>query len=198
MLEGIITLLYTIGAVDIIYTHETITHFKLNELGRKLLGLSSNFIEDKKNDFNCILNNKKLVISTMGNNTSKINLLKRIGKPIGNDMFLITYKEFMKECNTDSDIDYNIKGLTELFDVDVPSIWTDFISEINERLKPIYNEQELIVVNFPKDNKDFLNIILDNDNIRELFLMVEGFKGAFSSNNYKLFKKIMKDEGFFL
>ncbi len=198
MLQGIVTMLYSIGAADFIFNSGEITHFKLTDLGRKLLGLSSNFVEIKKESFMYSFHDKKLIILTEGKNSAKLNFFERIGHSLGNGLFLISYKEFMKECNSDTDIEYNIRELTDLFPEDVAGNWLSFISDINDRLKPTYNEQELIVVNFPQDNREFVNLILENSRIRDLFLMVEGFRGAFSLNNYKQFKKIMKEEGFFL
>lgn len=213
--RGIIALLYTLGAVDIgiskSVTHEKIkvdkeylspfdyiSYFKITELGLKLFGLKSDYIEKRSDESSITIFTSKRIISVTGVNKSLTNFLNKIGKNIGRGNFLISYQSFLSCCNSEEDIYYNIDRLKKILNKNTPEIWNDFLFQLNDRIFPTYNEQELIIINFPRENEKFIETVVNNKKIRNLYSMVEGFRGAFNNKNYILFKKLMKDEGFYI
>lgn len=215
MVKGIITLLFTLGAVDIVIDRsevkyrqkvdkkaltpfDSLSHFRLTSLGLKLFGLESNYKTSVKKKSNYTIHKNRTMITIERRNSSLGNYLKRVGDFVGGNTYLISYRSFFRECKTEEDLEYNLKRLNDVIKKDIPEVWIDFIEGLNDRINPMYNEQELLIVNFPMENSAFINTILENSKIRSLFLMVEGFKGAFSRRNYKQFKKLMSNEGFFI
>lgn len=205
---GIIFFLYSIGAADLVVdlenkkyglsTLESVTHFRITELGKRLLGLKSTYKIEGKIKSSSLFHPTKKIITINGDDSSMEIFCNRIGHSIGGGHFLVTYKSFFKECNTERDFEYNIDKLTAFLGDNPPEIWVDLLSELDESINPTYNEQELLVINFPRNNTRFIDAIMDNERIRSLFLMVEGFKGAFNTKNYKIFKRLMKEEGFII
>lgn len=198
MLVGISYFLYSIGGADLIIKETIPTHIKLTELGKKLFGLPSTFKLTTATGFSYTFNEKRLIIHIKGRDAAKENFFKRIGKQAGSEIYIITPVDFIKECSSEEDLYHNIDTLKKLLPDSVPEIWRHFISDMEERIYPLYNEQELIVVNFPRDDMEFIETIMDNSRIRALFSMVEGFKGAFSRSDYSKFKKLMKEEGYLI
>lgn len=213
--RGIITFLYTVGAVNLgidrygenrciaasksyLTPFDYISHFKLTDLGLKLLGLKSNYNFKRSGEFSLTFSKTKRIISLTGKDKSLKNFLTRIGEEIGEGTFIVSFKSFISSCQSEEDIYYNIDRLKKLLKDNIPEVWKKFISEMDDRIYPAYNEQELIVVNFPRENDLFIETVVNNSKIRKLYSMVEDFRGAFSKKNYNLFKKYMKDEGFYI
>lgn len=214
LVKGIILLFHTLGAVDIAVAEgetenrikfnrrgltpfDNIFYFRLTELGQILLGLKKVYNE-KRDESTIIFHNTKTMVTLKGKSVKERNFFKRIGKNIGDGTYLISFNSFFKECNKEEDLEYNFKNLLNLLGKDIPKVWNDFLTEIDSRINPTYNEQELLVINFPRENQVFIDTVLNNPKIRELFYMVEGFRGAFSHKNYSIFKKLMRDEGFLI
>ena len=206
--RGVIFFLYSIGAVDIVINSnnkefnlhplETLTHFRVTQLGRKLFGQKSTYSLEQKNKTTCTFNEKRTLVSICGDDTILHNFFRRISKPIGGGHYLINYETFFSKCENERDIDYNLDRIITLLGKNPPEIWRNFISEITDRINPTYNEQELIVINFPQDNDEFINLITENSGIRSLYYLVEGYKGAFTKKNYKEFKKSLKEKGYII
>lgn len=208
-------MLYSFGVVDIgisenprtvrlkenkegLTPFDNITHFKMTQFGKKIFDLKSTYVEVKPREFLYTFHSSKTIISTVGNDSSFNMFLERIGQSIGSGTYLVTYKSFLKECENIQDITSHIDRLEEMLSDNRPAIWDEFLTTIWDRAQPTYNDQELLIINFPRENQDFIDIIVNNEKIRGLFLMVEGFRGAFNNGDYKTFKKLMKDEGFLI
>ncbi|QEN04235.1 hypothetical protein EW093_05785 [Thiospirochaeta perfilievii] len=198
MFKGIVLLLFTIGVADIVFKDSEPTHFRMTEFGKRVFGLPSRFKERVLNNYSYKFSSSRLFITTSGRDSGKELFFNRIGELLGKGVYKVSYSSFIKECKTQRDIDTNMKTLLSLLPEDVPTVWSDFISKCTDRIYPVYNEQELIVVNFPKENSDFIFEITEDPKLRDLFLMVEGFKGAFSRKNYAEFKRVLKERGYFL
>lgn len=204
--KGIVLLFHTLGLVDIIMKEnsdsltpfDNITHFRLTELGLKLFGHNSSYVENKNYMTSSILHESRKLITLSGSNPKLENFLNRVGVDLGDRNYSITFNSFLKECNSIEDVEYNINKFKELFSSSFSKIWVDFLSQLEDRINPTYNEQELLVINFPKDNSPFLDVILNDEKIRSLFIMVEGYRGAFSKKDFILFKKLMKEYGFYI
>ncbi|MGL1890154.1 MAG: hypothetical protein OCD02_00940 [Spirochaetaceae bacterium] len=213
--KGIITMLHSFGVVDIgisenvqttrlkeknqgLTAFDKITHFRMTQFGKKLFGQKSTYVEPTTEEFSYIFHRTKTIVSTIGKDSAFNLFLNRIGDSIGSGAYLINYKSFFKECETTQDVSYNIDRLEEMLPDVIPEVWNQFITAIQDRIEPTYNDQELLIINFPRENKGFIDVVLNNDKIRGLFLMVEGFRGAFNKSDYKTFKKLMKDEGFLI
>lgn len=206
--RGIIFFLYSIGAADIVIDKESkdygfsplesLTHFRITSLGKRLFGLKSSYKKPLQAESSCTFNDRKLIITILGEDSALHNFCKSIALQLSEGLYILTFETFFKECSSDKQIEYKLDKLTTLLGDNLSNIWKDFISEISDRIHPTYNEQELIVINFPKEDEAFISTIMDTSKIRSLFLMVEGFKGAFSSKNYKEFIKIMKEYGYII
>lgn len=197
MLTGIVTLLYSLGGVDLVFDKE-ITHFKLNEIGQYLVG--------KRDDLKIVTQNSSQPVFSKDRLFVYIDPLDSINRLIFNnisicfnkDYYRLDYKSFFRNLNSESEVFYYIEKIETLLDRNSNPVWDEFLTKISDRVNPIYNEQQLIVVNFPQNNSEFTHIILENEKIRKLFLMVEDFRGAFSTSNYKEFKRLLKEEGFII
>lgn len=211
--KGILALLYSLGAVDLaldregkkhtlsrkkegLTPYDSVAFYRLTPLGLKLFSLPSDWEEKKTSDFNYTFHSQKTLISCEGEDASLLNFFTRIGEPLGSGGYLVTLKSFVKECSTEEDVLYNLDRLEELMP-EIP-LWQELTEKIRDRIHPVYNEMELLVVHFPQENREFLDTILNREKIRKLFYMVEGGRGAFSRKNYLLFQKYMKEEGYLI
>lgn len=208
MCRGIIFFLYSFGAADIIfntnmkefglYELESITHFKLTELGKRLLGLKSTYELKTKKESVCKFNDKRTIVYVTGEDSGIFNFFENISTSMSGGYYILSFETFFKNCENESDTEYKIDRLTTLLGLNPPEIWSNFLSGLTDRINPTYNEQELTVINFPQDNEEFIDLIMDDEGLRSLFYIVEGFKGAFTSKNYKEFKRSLKEKGYII
>ncbi len=198
---GAAMFLYSFGCSDLMYADKNfskITHFKLTSLGCKIMGLPSDYVIKEEKQFSFEFNSIIKAISTPEENISGINFLEDIGDKIGSGLYLTTHESLFRNCNSREDCEKKLEKVEEIAPKNLPIIWENFIESAYNRICPIYNEQNLIVINFPKGDKEFIDLVVNNRNIRKLYSMVEGFRGAFTPENYIQFKKNMKEKGYFL
>lgn len=203
--KGIILLFHTLGLVDIAIKEnksftpfDNIISFRLTELGLKLFGHNSSYVENTNYKTSYILHKSRRLITLSDPNPRLENFLNRVGEDLGDRNYYITFSSFLKKCNSIEDVEYNINQFKKQFSSHFSKVWSDFFTQLEDRINPIYNEQELLVINFPKDNSQFIDIVLNDAKIRNLFIMVEGCRGAFSRNDFISFKKLMKEYGFYI
>lgn len=215
LVKGVVMLLYSIGAVDIIASYsgirtrqkidsydltpfDLISAFKITPLGLKLFNRSSTYKFSNNESSSYRFLEDKTIILTQGNDPTAINFFNRIGDRFGDRDFIVTPVSFIKECETESDIVGNIKRLEDYINCNNRTIWDKLISDIESRINPLYNEQELTVVNIPIENHSFVNEVINNPLVNNLYTIVEGGKLAFNRSNLNTFKKKMKKMGYLI
>lgn len=215
LVKGIVMLLHSIGAVDITASYASIkvkqkvdkynltpfdlvSAFRITPLGSKLFGKSSNYVYRNEKSVSYKFLEDKTIILNKGNDPAAENFFNRIGKKIGENDYIITPASFIKECSIENDITSNINRLKSYINCNNTTRWDKFISDIESRINPIYNEQELIVVNVPIENRDFVSEVINNPLVSNLYTVVEGGRLAFNRNNLNIFKKKMKKIGYLI
>lgn len=215
LVKGIVMFLHSIGAVDIVASesgiktkqkaessyltpYDLITAIKLTQLGLKLFGRPSTYQYKTNSNLEYEFLEDKTIILISGNDPNIENFFSRIGIKIGKNDYFITPISFIKECSTHKDVMYNIGRLEGYLNCKNTKVWQDLINQVESRINPIYNEQELIVVNLPLENTSFIDEVINNPSLNSLYYMVEGGKIAFEKENYNKFKKIMKKNGYLI
>lgn len=215
MVKGIAMFLHSIGAVDIAVSkygvktkqkvdskyltpYDFITSVRLNQLGLKLFNRPSKYVVKKENDLEYKFLENKSIILTKGSDPGIENFFKRIGDKISDTDYIVTPISFIKECNNYDDVVYNVDRLEEYLNCENSGVWQDLITKVESRVNPIYNEQELIVVNLPMENQEFVEEVINNPSINTLYTMVEGGRIAFNAKNLSVFKNKMKKIGYLI
>lgn len=215
LVKGIVMFLHSIGAVDITVSkkgvkskqnvdskyltpYDFITSVRLNQLGLKLFNRTSKYEFKNNNLMEYKFLEDKTIILTKGSDPGIENFFKRIGNKISDSDYIVTPTSFIKECNNYDDIVYNVDRLEEFLNCENPGVWQDLVTKVESRVNPIYNEQELIVVNLPMENREFVEEVINNPLINNLYSMVEGGRIAFNPKNLSVFKNKMKKIGYLI
>lgn len=208
MLRGILTVLHMLGGVELginpsnrefgVSSFESVICFKLTKRGLYLLDEISSWSEPSKADEVIHFNSTFLLVEYHGKQSSITNFLKRVSRPRGSGLYSISADSFMKEITDEKTFYYNLEKLEEMLGESPERHWEEFLNRLRERLYPTYNELQMIVINFPRDNSEFLDLVQHRDDIRGLYLMVEDYRAAFTTSAYKEFKRLIKESGFII
>lgn len=200
LLLGILNLLYILGGIDItLDDSDSIDWIRINSYGNRLFGrsrISSHEKEESNFDYNFL--SSETIITTNGIKDPIFDLLLRIGERIGDRDIIITPVSFFKNINSESEININLKRLKDLVNCKDRDKWDKLFDSIESRIEPLYNEQQSIIVNLPLENREFVELVLENPKLKDLFSLVEGGRVVFTAPDYKKFKKELKSLGYFL
>lgn len=192
---GIVNLLNILGGVDLKKSGDKIEYIRLNSRGSKLFGRvkpnSPSTLDFKYNPLS-----SATIIETNGVTSPIKDFFQRVGNKIGEKDYIITPQTFFKNASDINDVEINLGRLREL--TGSRDAWSNLFNEIENRIEPLYNEQELIVVNLPMENSSFVNEVMENPSLSNLFSIVEGGRVAFTRENYMQFKKSVRKIGYFI
>lgn len=193
---GLVNLLYTLGGVDIKREKGKIESFSINDRGLKLFGRVKSIKPTSMFKFNFL--NSATIIETNGVESPLKEFFQRVGERIGDRDYIVTPKTFFINSNDINEVEINIERLKSLIEDKPGEAWEDLFTELENRIEPLYNEQELIIVNLPLENDNFTNEVMDDPKLSSLFSLVEGGRIAFTRENYRIFKKEVRSIGYFI
>jgi len=180
---------------------DNLKFLKITELGKYAIGAKKNYEslnESESYRMNISLSPDVLVATVdAANNLAKI-ILREFGEQIGENSFKFNYKYFFKNSKNFSDIKAKYSRLKELFkEIKMHDNWKKFLQNLENRILSITMFDKMIVYNLP-DNRDLINLFINDQRIKKIILKVENNKFAIKKDNIPALLKIVSEAGFWI
>lgn len=207
-LRGFITLLASIGLVEIAYTEEEIIgmgsgikYVRLSPLGRYSAGLSKTFPEEKGNsDFTYSLDTDRLIVTTANKENPYNAMMQDIAKQIVPGKFITDAKLFMRKCDTPSELEETIKRFKSIVQEEIPENWQRFFAELHERCEGIgYSHgKTMLMLDLNPDARELQRFILSNEKMAPHILKCDGYRLLVEKDYVDDFLNLIKGEGYLI
>lgn len=171
---------------------------KLTDLGKFILGKTDEYtLEKKYEEEKVFLDEKQLLVTVIGDSPTKRIFFDRISKKIGENLYKISSTTFKKGLVTKENLLERIEKFKENVDgVEIPNNWKDFFDEYIRKFDSIKIVSNYVVFKLPED-KELIDLILNNSKIRELVLKAEDYHLLVDNKNIEKFKKLLGETGYY-
>ena len=199
---GIIEIAYdpTTTANGPSYLTDALRYVRLTNLGKYVFGkakfyqLPTTMVNTCK-DFE--LNTDRLLIKVLNPNSKGSFALEKIATPITSQLYRTDFSVFLKECNTQDDIEKDIDLFKKYIANEPPQIWADFFNTMLERSNALKKvKTSYITRSIDAKDKELQDIIMHDPNIKQYILRAEGYVVLIEQAHLNDVNNILKTYGY--
>lgn len=199
---GIIEIAYdpTTTAYGPSYLTDALRYVRLTNLGKYVFGkakfyqLPTTMVNTCK-DFE--LNADRLLIKVLNPNSKGSFALGKIATPITPQLYRTDFSVFLKECNTQDDIEKNIDLFKKYIANEPPQIWADFFNTMLERTNALKKvKTNYITRSIDAKDKELQDIIMHDPKLKQYILRAEGYVVLIEQAHLNDVNNILKTYGY--
>lgn len=182
------------------YLTDALRYVRLTNLGKYVLGEAKSYqlpatIVNTCKDFE--LNTDRLLIKVLNPNSKGNFALGKIATPITPQLYRTDFSVFLKECNTQDDIEKNIDLFKKYIANEPPQIWADFFNTMLERTNALKKvKTSYITRSIDAKDKELQDIIMHDPNIKQYILRAEGYVVLIEQAHLSDVNNILKTYGY--
>lgn len=182
------------------YLTDALRYVRLTNLGKYVLGEAKSYqlpatIVNTCKDFE--LNTDRLLIKVLNPNSKGNFALGKIATPITPQLYRTDFSVFLKECNTQDDIEKNIDLFKKYIANEPPQIWADFFNAMLERSNALKKvKTSYITRSIDAKDKELQDIIMHDPNIKQYILRAEGYVVLIEQAHLNDVNNILKTYGY--
>lgn len=179
--------------------YDGIKYIKLTNLGKYIFGLNENYDYLKNNEKEEIqLDDKRFLITIIGDAPVKRIFLEKIGKKIGINLYKITKDSFLRKIENYSDLIERIDKFKKIIcSDDIPKNWEEFFENLAQKFNSIQEVKNYTVLKI-KPDKDLLELINKDKRFKDLVLKAEKYHLLLENEKMEEVTKILKGYGYFI
>lgn len=178
--------------------YDGLKYVKLTELGKFVLGRVDEYdFGDAKEKAEIFLDDDRLILSIIGEAPVKSMFLERVSQKIGPNKFKFTGETFLKGIENIGELEGRIKDFKKKICPDIPEIWDEFFETLLKKSQVIKLVQNVVVLKFERD-RDLLNLIGKDEELKRLILKAEDFHVILVEENKARVLDILKSYGYFV
>lgn len=173
-------------------------YVRLTALGEHILGDTKKYkatITERSG--RVVLDDSRLLIMLEGNDRVQRLAVEKIAEHITGNHYRVTPQSFFKDCTSRKDIRDSIDYFTNKIGEPLPKNWKLFFDEVLQRINPLTPISNMLVFSFDPSNKQLLNLLLHDPELRSLVSKAEGHRFLVSRANYPKLRKRLEEKGFF-
>jgi len=216
-LKLVMFVLNTLGVVNIAYTepkndifqdkknpwlsvYDGIKEVSLTPLGAWLLGKTDTYEGfTKKASVKVTLDDKRLIVTVMGNDPVVDLTLTRMARPIGSGCFIVSSDIFLQDCETAGDIRDKINIFKTNISKNPPQIWEEFFTSLLEKFDPLeYRPENMLLFKLDPSNKDLISLLFSDSYLKWNIMKVEDYHILIPGSSYKAVKTRLAEYGYLL
>ncbi len=216
-LKLVMFVLNTLGVVDIAYTepknnifqdknnpwlsvYDGIKEVSLTPLGAWLLGKSDTYEGfTKKASVEVVLDDKRLIVTVIGNDPVVDLTLTRMSHPLGSGSFIVSSDIFLQDCRSAGDIKDKINNFKTNICKKPPQIWEDFFTSLLQKIDPLeYQQEVMLLFKLDPSNKDLISLLFTDPYLKWNIMKVEDYHILIRESSYKAVKKRLAEHGYLL
>ncbi|MFW6372791.1 MAG: hypothetical protein ACOC3W_03745 [Thermodesulfobacteriota bacterium] len=173
-------------------------YVRLSELGAYILGKKDRFTAAVEiPSARIILDDRRLLITIEGDDKIKLLTLDQIGERIGEAAFRVTHGSFLKDCESEADIQRKIALFKEQVSDDPPAVWVDFFQEIQDRINPLTRAADMVLYKL-KPDPELVSLMATDSILKKFILKAEGYHIAVSNQHLGIVTKRLASFGYFI
>lgn len=182
------------------YLTDALRYVRLTNLGKYVLGEAKSYqlpatMVNTCKDFE--LNADRLLIKVLNPNSKGSFALGKIAAPITPQLYRTDFSVFLKECNTQDDIEKNIDLFKKYIANEPPQIWADFFNTMLERTNALKKvKTNYITRSIDAKDKELQDIIMHDPNIKQYILRAEGYVVLIEQAHLNDVNNILKTYGY--
>lgn len=182
------------------YLTDALRYVRLTNLGKYVLGEAKSYqlpttMVNTCKDFE--LNTDRLLIKVLNPNSKGNFALGKIATPITPQLYRTDFSVFLKECNTQDDIEKNIDLFKKYIANEPPQIWADFFNAMLERSNALKKvKTNYITRSIDAKDKELQDIIMHDPNIKQYILRAEGYVVLIEQAHLNDVNNILKTYGY--
>lgn len=182
------------------YLTDALRYVRLTNLGKYVLGEAKSYqlpatIVNTRKDFE--LNTDRLLIKVLNPNSKGSFALEKIATPITSQLYRTDFSVFLKECNTQDDIEKKIDLFKKYIANEPPQIWADFFNAMLERSNALKKVRtSYITRSIDAKDKELQDIIMHDPNIKQYILRAEGYVVLIEQAHLNDVNNILKTYGY--
>lgn len=201
---GILDLVFT--KPDISYLSRTadspydgIKAFRLTELGSFVINQTDHYHSKVKAPFTLELAKDSLsILLADGSHERAATAIASFAKPFGSKRFYTDANLFLNDCKDSTDLQGKIDLFSSLFSTELPAVWKDFFHEISQKVNPLEEEDEFSVFRINPENRNLLQLIVRDPELKKLSLKAEGYLILIPEKNVNKYRKRLQHFGYLL
>lgn len=182
------------------YLTDALRYVRLTNLGKYVLGEAKSYqlpatMVNTCKDFE--LNADRLLIKVLNPNSKGNFALGKIATPITSQLYRTDFSVFLKECNTQDDIEKNIDLFKKYIANEPPQIWAGFFNAMLERSNALKKVRtSYITRSIDAKDKELQDIIMHDPNIKQYILRAEGYVVLIEQAHLNDVNNILKTYGY--
>lgn len=184
-------------AKNYLSAYDGLKYIKLTNLGEYIIGKAENYITSLTSDEKITLNSKNLIIKLNRKSNFKSFLIKKFAEEIDSLNFKVTYKSFLADCKTKSDIQEKIEEFKNKISSQTSDVWEDFFGQLVLKSEAINQTSNFIVFQIDKD-KNLLELLSKDYFLKKSIIRAESYKILVESNNVDGVRERLKEFGYFI
>ncbi len=173
-------------------------YVRLSQLGAYVMGKSDAFTAAVElPTARLTLDDRRLLITMEGEDKLKILILEKIGEPISESAFRVTYASFLKGCNNEADIQQKMKLFNEQISDAPPAVWTDFLKKIQARINPLTRAGNVVLYKL-KPDPELISLVATDPILKEHILKAEDYHIAVENKHFRTVMDRLASFGYFI
>ena len=213
--KSILFLLGTLGVVELYYDipcvseglylkngylskYDGLKYIALTDLGKYILEKTDSYdFGDNKEEAEIYMDDDRLFLSIIGEAPIKSMLLEKMATKIGPNKFKVTREVFLKDVEEVESLEGKIAEFKKIVEVPLPEFWEEFFRELLEKSNSLTRAEDIIVLQLKQD-RELINLIGKNEELKGLILKAEGFYILVREGNKERVVDILKRHGYFI
>jgi hypothetical protein len=176
--------------------YDGVRYIRLTPLGAYVLGYTDEYESEITQPFELELSDDVLsILLTAGDMELASRAIASFARPVGSKRFQTNADMFLQDCNTAKDLKQKIDLFSTLFPGDLPSNWQTFFKELSQKANPLTEEEFLVFSINPNDQK-LLQLLAQDEKIRELCSKAEGYRILVRTKDFKRLQKLLRAYGY--
>ena len=209
ILKSGLALFASFGLIDIAYDKfdnsklffsmfDKLKYVRLNPLGEYVCGLKDDFKPPKQtNELEFNLSNTELIIQIEGDLELAKTKLQNIADINKNNVFIVTYDSFLKNCKDDDDIFTKIEIFENIIIKPLPPNWNVFFKEIVRKFSP-FKEIGIAKIFDIKKDAELINYLKKDNILEKTVSFIDDYKIVIEKANVSKVKRRLKKFGYLL
>ncbi len=174
-------------------------YVKLTALGRYIFDFEESYTAPKtmQKTSTVKFDEYKPIITIQNNDAIMLAKLEPFTEKYDTNRYILSYSKLFKDCKTTKLLNAKIDKFYTLFDQPVPLLFDNYFDEIQSKSNMLKRDLSQIVIEL-KDNKQLLNLFMNNKKLQELIIKASGYRIIVSKTDIPKLTKILRDNGFFV
>ncbi len=177
--------------------YDHFTACKLTNLGAFIFGqINAYEVPENAGGVKIIPAQDSLTATVEGNTAVGEVLLKDFLQKVSENKFKLSPEGFLKDCTNEKSLKNKINLFKQVINKDLPPYWESYFEELIKNSRSIKSSSEFFVFKLPVDNKQLLNIIVKDPDLKKIVIKAEQYHVLLKKSDKGPFISKLKSYGY--